>query len=132
MILVFGHSHMQALIDAYNEPATENKPFDLVSYQFHRENREHIVNIDGKWQYHPDCVRELTNLIETTQPEMLISMIQGEQAIFSGLVAPEKPFEFYLPGEATEIFDSIDIVPFDLLFAYCKEVHALTPPFLKC
>jgi hypothetical protein len=95
--LVFGHSHMHALIDAYNERATEARLFDLVSYRFLREDREHIVNIGGKWEYHPDCLCELASLIETTRPEMLVSMLQGEQAIISGLIGPEKPFDSIYP-----------------------------------
>jgi hypothetical protein len=130
MILVFGHSHMQALVDAYNEHAAEDKILDLVSYQFLRDDRSHIVNINGKWQYHPDCLSELGSLIKATQPEMLVSMLQGEQAIISGLIGPEKPFEFYFPSESTEFDESIDILPFDVFFELCKEVHGLVPPLL--
>jgi hypothetical protein len=130
MILVFGRSHLQSLLDAYHELPTGDKPFDLDSYQFLREDRTHIVNIDGKWQYHPDCLHELGSLIETTRPKMLVSMLQGEQAILSGLIGPESPFEFYFPGETTKFDESIAIMPFDLFLDYCKEAYDLITPLL--
>lgn len=129
-ILVLGHSHLTSLLDAYKEQARENRAVDLVFYQFLREDRSHIVNIAGHWQYHPDCVRELRDLIATTQPETLVVMLQGEQAILCGLTGPEKPFEFYFPNEAQQFDEAMEIIPFDILMEFCKEQHGLIPPLL--
>ena len=54
-VLVFGHSHIVALVNAHKaEAAAGEARFDLVSYQFLRDDRQHITNVDGKWRYHPD------------------------------------------------------------------------------
>ena len=128
--LIFGHSHLEALLDAYSRVEPNDLGFELVPYQFLHPDRSHIVNIDGKWQYHPECLCELQDLINATAPTILVSMLQGEQAILAGLVKPERPFEFYLPDESEAYGDSIEVMPFDMIFECCKEQYSVFSPFL--
>ena len=130
-ILVFGHSHMGALLEAYRaEAANDTQTFELVSYQFLREDRPHIVHLDGKWRYHPDCEKELGRMIQSSEPTVLASMLQGEQAVLAGMIAPEKTFEFYFPGEEAEFSAPAEIVPFDILFEMCQFEHRLISALL--
>jgi hypothetical protein len=120
-ILVFGHSHMGALQVAYAaEAAGGSAGGELVFYQFLREGRPHIILHDGKWQYHPDCRRELLDLIRATQPRLMVSMLQGEQAVLAGLVVPQLPFDFYLPEEEAATSTVAEIIPYDVLLECCK------------
>ena len=125
-VLLFGHSHIGAVLQAYEaELAAGSQAFELVSYQFLRPDREHIVELDGVWRYHPDCEKELLHLIEQTRPDLRVSMLQGEQAVSAGLIAPEKPFGFYFPGEETETNSRIGIIPFDILLESCRMEFSL-------
>ena len=59
-IVVFGHSHMGALLAAFDQQVAQGQQScDLVSYQFLRADRQHIVNIDDTWRYNPECEQEL-------------------------------------------------------------------------
>jgi hypothetical protein len=139
-VLVFGHSHMGALIEAYAAAASGTVAFQLVSYQFLRPERPHIVLAEGKWQYHPECRRELHQLIAATRPRLLVSMLQGEQAILAGLTAPERPFEFFFPGEEAHCEEArgdevrgdetAEIIPFDALLESCKLEYGLISDLL--
>ncbi len=124
--LVFGHSHMGALLTAFERAAANGQSsVDLVSYQFLRDERPHIVNIDGKWRYHPECQSELREMIRTVAPSIIVSMLQGEGPALAGLAMPARPFEFYFPGEQHELERSHEIVPFDLLLEACRYEHRL-------
>ncbi len=121
LVLVFGHSHMGALLEAYSAEARDgNESFELISYQFLRAGRPPAVHIDGKWRYHPDCERELRRLIEQLEPSLLVSMLQGEQAASAGMILLDHPFEFYFPDEPAEFNPLTKIVPFDILLESCK------------
>src|SRR5262249_48132530 len=99
---------------------------ELLSYQFLRTDRPHIVNIDNRWRYNPECEDELRRLIMTAQPTAIVSMLQGEQAVAAGLIMPERRFDFYFPGEETHVAEpGQEIVPYDLLFEACKAEHQL-------
>jgi len=130
--VVFGHSHMGALLAAFDQQLSERRQsFDLIPYQFLRIDRPHIVNLQNRWQYNPECEQELHQLIDEIQPHIVISMLQGEQAVAAGLIAPEKWFDFYFPGENdyTPKQDEA-IIPFDVLFEICKIQYQLISDLL--
>lgn len=131
-VLVFGHSHMGALLDAYRaEAAVGDSRFELIHYQFLREDRPHITLVDGNWRYHPECEEELRQLIIRTNPALIISMLQGEQAASAGMIAPDRPFEFYFPDETENGSGPIaEIIPFDAILAACMDQHRLISPLL--
>jgi hypothetical protein len=129
-ILVFGHSHMGALLDAYGEAVNDNRSFKLVSYQFMRSDRPHIVHTDGKWRYHPECEDELRRLIDTTGPAAVVIMLQGEQAASAGMIAPDRPFEFYFPGQQSDVGAITEIVPYDMMIETCRYEHRLISQLL--
>jgi len=125
-VLVFGHSHLGALMAANEgEAANDARRFEIVSYQFMREDRPHIVHLDGEWRYHPECEKELCALISSTGPDLVVSMLQGERATAAGLIAPEHPFEFHFPGEEKAFGPEAEIVPFDMLIEVCRWEHGL-------
>jgi hypothetical protein len=75
-VVVFGHSHLGALLAAFDEQARQGQPsVELVFYQFLREDRAHIVNMDGQWRYNPECEAELSHLIARTRPAAIVSML---------------------------------------------------------
>src|SRR5205814_962201 len=131
-VVFFGHSHMGALVAAFDEQVSQRRQsLDLFSYQFLRTDRPHIVNVGGRWRYHPECEDELRRLIAQTRPSALISMLQGEQAVAAGLIMPERRFDFYFPGEETYAADPAEeIVPYDLLLEACKIEHHLVSDLL--
>lgn len=122
---------MGALLEAYSEEAKSgNAGFELVSYQFMRADRPHIVHLDDKWRYHPECEQELRALIARSEPCLRVSMLQGEQAVLAGMIVPEQPFGFYFPGENGEFDPGAEIVPFDVLLANCKLDYRLISDLL--
>ena len=131
-VVLFGHSHMGALVAAFDEQVSQRRQsLDLFSYQFLRTDRPHIVNVGGRWRYNPECEDELRRLIAQTRPFALISMLQGEQAVAAGLIMPERRFDFYFPGEETYVADPAqEIVPYDLLLEACKIEHHLVSDLL--
>jgi hypothetical protein len=72
----------------------------------------------------------LRRLIEQIEPAAIVCMLQGEQAASAGMIAPEKPFEFFFPGEEGGVAVSGEIVPFDLLFSACKQTYRLIAQLL--
>jgi len=126
-VVVFGHSHIGALLVAFDEQVSQRRQsLELLSYQFLRTDRPHIVNIDNRWRYNPECEDELRRLIMTAQPTAIVSMLQGEQAVAAGLIMPERRFDFYFPGEETRVAEpGQEIAPYDLLFEACKAEHQL-------
>jgi hypothetical protein len=131
-IVVFGHSHLGALLAAFAQQVSQGQQScNLVSYQFLRTDRPHIVNIDDTWRYNPECEQELLQLIAETRPAAVISMLQGEQAVAAGMIMPEPRFDFYFPGEETDVPErGEEIVPFDLLFEACKTEYQLVSDLL--
>jgi tetratricopeptide (TPR) repeat protein len=132
-VIVFGHSHMAAMLAAFDQQtAAADKPFELLSYQFLRENRQHIINVGGKWRYHPECEQELRLLIEQNEPAVLVSMLQGEQAISSGLIAPQEPFNFYFPDDEDNHEENNDqnVIPFDIVLRMAKHQYQVISSFL--
>jgi hypothetical protein len=131
-VVVFGHSHLGALLAAFDEQVVQGQPsLELLSYQFLREDRPHIVNLDGRWRYNPECEAELSQLIARTRPAAIVSMLQGEQAVAAGLIMPERRFDFYFPGEESCVPErDQEIVPYDLLFEICKADYQLVADLL--
>jgi hypothetical protein len=129
-ILVFGHSHIAALVAAYNQSEVGKDTLELVFYHCQQPGRENIVNINNTWQYNPECICELATMIKDVRPQGMISMLQGEQAILCGLMHPPERFEFYFPWETEEYDDSVEILPLDMVLEVCRQHHSLLPPFL--
>jgi hypothetical protein len=117
-ILAFGHSHLGALSMAYLQAdGRRDLPYELTTYQFLGGDRPQIVNPDGKaWRYHPEIERDILELINTIEPQAVVIMMHGEQAVSAGLIAPAKPYDFYFPREAGYIPNAAsEIIPFDLV-----------------
>ena len=99
-LVLFGHSHLGSITRAYDERKTKSDaPFDLEVVQFIRDDIPHIIHGENGWQYNPDGARQLQEVLETIKPRAVFCSLQGEQAVWAGLVAPERPFDFFFPGE---------------------------------
>ena len=99
-VVALGHSHLGALERAYKEiNVSGTSPIKLVSYQFLRRERPHIINQENRWQYHPEIRDEIIQLLDIQCPDSVIMMLQGEQAVAAGLLTPETPYEFFFPDE---------------------------------
>lgn len=112
---VLGHSHMHCLMAAYGEVAADDdRPFDLAFLNMHKEN--HLIGVDGKWQYHPEIVAQAVDFIESSAADAIVLMLQGEQATLAGVNPPVRAFEFLFPEEAAaEVPAGREIVPYDLI-----------------
>lgn len=132
-VLVFGHSHLGAITSAYKKlPEKSNLEFDLITYQFLRSDRQHIVNINGIWCYHPDILIELKSIISRENPNIVISMLQGEQSISLGMVNPKDPYNFFFPKEENYIQNNNnEIVPFDIIYQTCFDRFLHINTFVK-
>ena len=131
-LVLFGHSHLGSITRAYDEgKAKSDAPFDLEVVQFIRNDIPHIIHGENGWQYNPDGARELQEVLETIKPRAIFCSLQGEQAVWAGLMAPERPFDFFFPGENRVGGDhNHEVVPFDLFMEVCKDHHRLASDFL--
>lgn len=131
-VVAFGHSHLSALCAAYAQlGAQPDISYKLVSYQFLRSDRPHIVKADDIWRYNPDIEAELVALLDKTKPDAVAIMLQGEQAISSGLAPPEEPYDFFFPWDQAYIPNpGSTIIPFDLIFEACVERYQVVGQFL--
>jgi hypothetical protein len=85
-----------------------------------------------RWRYHPDIEHELVELIAGVQPDVVMIMLQGEQAITAGLTAPTKYFDFFFPGEEDYYPDpSHEIIPYFLIFEATLRRYELIDNFLN-
>ncbi len=131
-VIAFGHSHLGALNAAYEKTGPEpSLSYALTTYQFLRSDRPHIVNVDNSWRYNPEIERELLHILDQTTPIAVVIMLQGDQAISSGLTAPAKPYDFFFPGEVGySPSPGTEIIPFDLALSACKKTYHLIADFL--
>lgn len=117
-VLAFGHSHLGALSLAYAQAGgRRDLPYELTTYQFLRSDRPQIINPDDKgWRYHPEIARDIFALIDAIKPQAVVIMMQGEQAVSAGLIAPAKSYDFYFPHEAGYIPNAAsEIISFNLM-----------------
>ena len=117
-VIAFGHSHLGALDLAYAQAGgRRDLPYELTTYQFLRNDRPQIVNLDEKgWRYHPEIAHDISALIDTIKPQAVVMMMQGEQAVSAGLIASAKPYDFYFPRETGYIPNAAsEIISFDLI-----------------
>jgi hypothetical protein len=130
--VLFGHSHLGSIARAYDLlKEAGDVLFTLEVIQFIRKDVPHIVHGDEGWQYNPDHAPELRAVLEASRPHAVFCSLQGEQAIWAGLIAPEQPFGFFIPDEANDAsVESGEVVPFDLIMEVCKERHYLARDFL--
>jgi hypothetical protein len=120
-IVVFGHSHMDALLDAYSHRSLkEHLGIEIIFYRLMR--KEHSFYIHGKSEYNVELdERELRSLIQEVRPALVVGMLEGQQTALLGMVGPERPFEFCFPGEERHFEPSQEIVPYDMLLETCQE-----------
>jgi hypothetical protein len=132
-VFSLGHSHLGALSSAYeNVEPHSGLTFELTRYQFLRVDRPHIVHVENRgWCYNQEIERDILDLLENTKPAAVAILLQGEQAVSSGLIAPVRPYDFFFPQEVGYIPDpNSEIIPFDIIFNICKNKFRLIADFL--
>jgi hypothetical protein len=131
-VVLFGHSHLGAIVRAYDDKKTKAETtLDLYPIQCIRKGVPHIVHGQNGWEYHPDGIAELRSVIETVKPSAVFFSLQGEQAIWAGMLTPERPFDFFFPGDSP-VVDGVDreVVPFDIIMDIAIGHHRLAADFL--
>ena len=131
-VLLFGHSHIGAIIRAYAErDAGEGLGVDLHAIQCIRAGVPHIVHGQHGWEYHPDGLAELRRAIEKIRPSAIFFSLQGEQAIWAGMLPPERAFDFFFPGDSRALHGTqAEVIPFDLVMEIARGSHHLAASFL--
>lgn len=131
-VVLLGHSHLGAIVRAYEEQKTrQESDLHVHTIQCIRKDIPHIVHGSRGWEYHPDGVDELQRTIETVRPRVVFYALQGEQAVWAGVLPPERVFDFFFPGDAHIAGGSAgEVVPFDIIMEIARNHHRLAASFL--
>lgn len=132
-VLALGHSHLVALADAYRAPGVAaGLPFRLVTLQLQRPAGPAVVPIDGRPEYDPAIVPAVLDALRATSPSLVVLMLEGSQAVVTGVARPLRPWDFMLPAESASPAEGSDrdLLPFDLVTDIARRRFAHTGRFL--
>jgi len=116
-IVALGHSHLPGLFSAFQERSADVY-YSLTAFDFFNRERpwQLLVNENYRLYYNPAYIDEVRAFLGVTAADVVLFMLQGEQAFLHGLVRSEPKYEFFLPGENEPRLQlSYPIRPLDLI-----------------
>lgn len=130
-VLAIGHSHLGAMVEAYEaSQAGGHLPYRLTPLQLLRHDRPIVVHTGGVPRYPEDVEREVLDQLAAVAPDLVVLMLEGQQAATMGFARPSQPWDFLLPNETGAPSIDGDMLPFDLASDIARRHFAHVARFL--